>query len=981
MLSKALNILFLSLTFAPGILLGQNPNEAPSWLETDQWLKGEMELKSDYDTRNIAGGTVGDFDGDGHEDFLVSFTSNLEVCWNSSAGIGSMQPLLSAEDSEWGEIEWDAFSRTLWVERLYPNQIETYTFANRKLQPSNVFDRNAASIRMVPGIGTTVLDRASNSLRILDHNGGDNELIPKASIIADGLYFSTGEDERLILQNAETGTMGVSVFENQQWQPVTWWENTRRTTQWEFLRIDDGHMLVIGGTDKSIWCRQFFASKRPPIAWEVEWNTRDLEFWISMNEQTNELEFIGWNAVGSGMHCTSWELETGKLRSIGVLNEAEDMTLLLRPDLDGDGTLDILYPLPNLSEWYYYIPWGQKSRRLFHGGANDARRPNLIPVSTAWKPIIGDLSNTEEIWTHDGALLIKRDSTWIKTKPISSVPAPPISAPSDLSEEESCLLLQVPYLETGPDRRAAVAELVPNQWYHLVFQRDKYLNTEVWLDGVCLFKGKSADLRYKHNSIMFGTAYNRDYHSFGAASIDEFSVYGSLLSEEKIKSLGKGKTEKKPLYLTDHWDFETANFLGRYSNVGAQIIDNPSLAPGITGNAVSFDGIDDGLRVYTSIPKDKMAISCFFKLDESTALQLNDDEPHSLFTLYGLYNMSFTIYRGLKSDLLASAGEGPASSPQRFETTEVTFPPASHLVELGNKLIIIDASGTLYQEGALGWVPIKETGSAPSSIFGAPWSSGDALQLCDQKGLIHEWTAINGWNTIGTISMDAISQLIPSKGGAFVQDDREWNWIDPSNATALAPVDSVGTVRSIYWSPAGDKVQFGADNLLEWHPEKRKIPMKVVSDFYNPPSPWKRRVALSLLVLSIVTAIIHLTLGQRIRRKWNQHQIKKDTERLLLTLPEGLKQSLIQLTQQPNGQFDTNDLDTVLNAHPHDTDETRRARRSRFIRECNNWSDQQMAFQAIERTRDQYDRRRHIYALHPQILQLLSPDRTADDNR
>ena len=229
--------------------------------------------------------------------------------------------------------------------------------------------------------------------------------------------------------------------------------------------------------------------------------------------------------------------------------------------------------------------------------------------------------------------------------------------------------------------------------------------------------------------------------------------------------------------------------------------------------------------------------------------------------------------------------------------------------------------------------------------------------------------------------MDAISQLIPSKGGAFVQDDREWNWIDPSNATALAPVDSVGTVRSIYWSPAGDKVQFGADNLLEWHPEKRKIPMKVVSDFYNPPSPWKRRVALSLLVLSIVTAIIHLTLGQRIRRKWNQHQIKKDTERLLLTLPEGLKQSLIQLTQQPNGQFDTNDLDTVLNAHPHDTDETRRARRSRFIRECNNWSDQQMAFQAIGRTRDQYDRRRHIYALHPQILQLLSPDRTADDNR
>ena len=86
MLSKALNILFLSLTFAPGILLGQNPNEAPSWLETDQWLKGEMELKSDYDTRNIAGGTVGDFDGDGVAE-IASYRRNYIVLNDQTVGV------------------------------------------------------------------------------------------------------------------------------------------------------------------------------------------------------------------------------------------------------------------------------------------------------------------------------------------------------------------------------------------------------------------------------------------------------------------------------------------------------------------------------------------------------------------------------------------------------------------------------------------------------------------------------------------------------------------------------------------------------------------------------------------------------------------------------------------------------------------------------------------------------------------------------
>ena len=60
-----------------------------------------------------------------------------------------------------------------------------------------------------------------------------------------------------------------------------------------------------------------------------------------------------------------------------------------------------------------------------------------------------------------------------------------------------------------------------------------------------------------------------------------------------------------------------------------------------------------------------------------------------------------------------------------------------------------------------------------------------------------------------------------------------------------------------------------------------------------------------------------------------------------------------------------------------DTDETRRARRARLIKETNRWSQDALDLDVIVRKRDPKDRRRALYFIHPLLEASLEPSRPA----
>jgi hypothetical protein len=80
----------------------------------------------------------------------------------------------------------------------------------------------------------------------------------------------------------------------------------------------------------------------------------------------------------------------------------------------------------------------------------------------------------------------------------------------------------------------------------------------------------------------------------------------------------------------------------------------------------------------------------------------------------------------------------------------------------------------------------------------------------------------------------------------------------------------------------------------------------------------------------------------------------------------------------PLGRFagqevDVNQLDLLWGLDALFTDETRRSRRSRQIKEVNAWSREAWGGEALERTPDAEDRRRTLYRIHPRVADVFLP--------
>jgi hypothetical protein len=73
--------------------------------------------------------------------------------------------------------------------------------------------------------------------------------------------------------------------------------------------------------------------------------------------------------------------------------------------------------------------------------------------------------------------------------------------------------------------------------------------------------------------------------------------------------------------------------------------------------------------------------------------------------------------------------------------------------------------------------------------------------------------------------------------------------------------------------------------------------------------------------------------------------------------------------------LDTHELDLLLSDSSHESDETRRGRRSRFIREMNAWGQLTFKKDVVIRERDSHDRRRAVYLLDPSVMDMFNGDK------
>lgn len=947
------------------------------------WVHGIAELKNEYDTREIRGGTSGDFDADGREDFMVAMAVELDVCWNSETGLEGLLRLPSNAVSEWGKIAWDSTHRVLWAERHYPHAVEAYTFERRQLVLTASFDCNAASFRLMPGVGLTAMNRTTNELLMLEHTGKQTVLGREGIEPMDGMLLGPlANGGPLLVQQAGSGTLGLSYFKRGSWSETEWWSETKRSRQWEAQSMGDERTIVIGSTAESMWGHAVGGPGVDDIAWERPIVLLEVDYWMHVSPASNEVELFLWNTVSTGCVMRLLDAETGFIKATDVVDEVDGLQLVLRPDLDGDGRKDYIHPLPNLSQWKYYISWGQQTRRIFASTkAMTQAEASALPLTTHWQVAVSELEDVREVWTRKGELYVKHGSQWSVFIPQANDAILHRPLPND-EDEEKAFLLHIPYLEIERNDRgtAPLAAIDVDRWYHLVYQRDSKLNTEVWLDGKCLFKGKSKDLGYAHNRIIFGAGYGRNYTVFGGVSLDEFALFGKFLDEETIRSIARLDYNEEPLYLTDFWNFENSSFAGGFSKTPAQKISEPKRTPGVIGSGVTFDGIDDALRVFASISKEEMSVSCFFRVDPAGLQRALDGQAQqTLFALYGLYNIGICVYYEPLKGLLNMPEDAPLQSPVRYRMEDAGFPPQTQLVHMAGTDLLVDGTGMLFEDGDTGWVAVPARGQLPFTVDGVPWVEGACLYVADGHANIYNWSPSGGWISAGWLSNRDFEPVLSAKNGVFFQEASTWKWLDQMQKKSFEPADASGSVRSVTWALDGERIALDSDRYLAWNAANRERTLKGDNRFYQVTSRMALDVLHWMLRISLVAAAVYLVFRKRIRGWREEREQRASAEQLWSAVPAEIEQALRLLMQHPEGTFDTGELDEVLSPNPRDSDETRRARRSRFLRECNQWSESVLGVPIINRKRDQTDRRRSLYTIHPEIYRFATPNRDKSD--
>lgn len=927
-------------------------------IDQSRWMEFHMQLRDQGLRTDVLNGFTGDFNDDGYTDLMLATRRGIQVAWNSEEGLANFAEVL-VPLGELTEAQWDPKAKALWTHASYPDRIESWTFSAETLSKTNQFEGHPVSMRISPGLGLTTLGRQGQRLELLRIDGETETIIAESSQLQDAVLLEPCTRCRLlILQDDKRGNLGLAIWDGEQWNPTEWWPETGGTENWFVKEREDGSIATMGNGPSNIWLKSI--SQAGQVVAECEPSTpfARCQFWPILTDNPDVVEFVARRRVTYSVWHVQMDAHTGEVQRLTSLTEIDKLPFVLTPDLDRDGHAEILYPESDKAGWTCHTNWASGTRRLLwtvphQGSAQPLQSGHL---SQLWLDAMSPLDSLEECWTHRGSILTKQGGQWHRIQ--SRANQPPLNLGLSVpATGDSCFQLHVPYLDFANSPHPAwgprIAELTAREWQHLVFIRRKDLHTEVWLNGQCVFLGKSLEAGYLYNALLFGASFGTHYREFGAVSLDRVALSGRQWTPEDILQEFRQESVERDPYLTEQWNFEGFPFQSDLANSPMDAQDSPKQESGTFGYCATFDGTNDALRAFVPVPTEELTLSFFFRINVDRS-----NEPQSTVGLYGMHNTNFLAVWGDRSELASPRrGDSLLVTPTLTERSALGVPHDAHAFMFDGHLHFLSPSGGMFEEGVLGW---QETDAPPTdeAEFGAPWVSDGKVHSLDDRGFLWSWHPDQGWELLQNYAELAESQTIQTRHGLFVTQGNEWKWADADMKRIQSPFEELPSPSRIDWSFEGDLVTLGDGVALEWHSKRRQLAMAPAQVFYDPPSGSAWYWIIFLLAMSI---------GVAIWRGYARSKAHTKNEP-----PPEILANLLVLIEAKEAEFDTLGFDELLGNHEFQTDETRRARRSRFIRECNQWSEAQWGMTIVERQSDPQDRRRTIYVINPALKETMS---------
>lgn len=909
-------------------------------------------------TPSILNGLAGDFNGDGHVDVMMCRQRSMQVAWNSSAGLGAFETFMTTE-GQWTGAFWDEDLKVLWCTSRFPDQVEAWSLAEGVPKPLSVHAGHPRSARLSPAQGLTVLGRSGPSIELLDANGDAEVITPDGSRLEDAAFLKDNrQTDILIMQDAANGRVGYAARAESGWSDPTWWEQTERCENLQVHLLPEGGVQMMGLLPSGLCYQELDAHGEPTVHWQWPLKNPEVDFWLGTASDTT-ITFIQRSRITFSMLFITADRRDGTIIDAHALDELDRTPILLPADLDGDGRHEVIHCYPDGSDLKVHAHWMHSSGRLAWLGEDaSAGWSSPMMLDKLWLNALGDMDGVEEIWMHQGGLYFKRAGQWQCARPNPEAPSVPL--PQEQSPETGwCHQLVVPYLELpdGVPQWTGMAEVTPREWHHLVFIRERNLHTEIWLDGTCLFEGSSADNRYFYNALVMGSSYGTGHRQHAAVTLDRILLAGKTWTVEDILAEYELREPADPRAIADSWSFEEMPYRSDVTERDVEVVVAPRWTEGVTGKGVSFDGVDDAMRTYTAVPDD-ITLSFHFRLDDASRTELQ-----SLLSLYGMYNTSIAVKWAPRSKLLQSdSPDGTVRSPQRVVVGPSGWPDRSSPFVLNGMLHLLDSVGQVLEKGPLGWQPTGEP-FAGGVILGHPWIVDNTMHVLDDDGRVWNWTSDRDWDFAGRSDHGSFSRAIAGTEGAFLESPGHWTWLPAPLKSGYKPTGSAESLAALYWTPFGDFAQLGQDPARPWHPTLRTIPMEVLPAPFTPWPIWLKAF-IRLLILVPVLILVGWLVRSKSRPAAAMMDDVKRFPGTASDFPPLLSDFLHALMPFAGQAIETEQVDRLLKMGSDETDETRRARRAKFIRESNEWSQQEIGLDLISRERNPKDRRRTLYVIH-----------------
>ena len=950
--------LFLLLQFTPGWTQSATPSlSKPS----HSWWHSNLSLHNLPLSPAI--GAAGDFDADGHEDLVVSDKFGVYTAWNSAHGLSPWEKT-SLSSNRINQVFWDDVDQVLWVEYFSPGFIEARRWREGAWHIDASFEGSPQSISLSKGLGLVTLKRLGLELELLRSSGEHEILIHGADELTRAFYWEDVryETRTLVVQDKMSGRLGWIAYQGRSWSDIEWWNDTNITVQWQAdVRISstsDPVIQVLGTTQESLWFKSFDPIDGTELTnWQAQSSLGEVRFHQPRFSEPGRLEVITHNPMTYAARVCELDARTGEVRQMTALEELDVIPFVLNIDLNSDGIREWMYPVLRPASWSIVTDWSPLSQRWTWRNPHSSIR---IPrgeqgkLGQGWMDALEELGEVQEVWMHEGKILAKDSTRWwvLEGQPEADVGS---SLKEDSTTPRSHQLV-LPYLELGNlgtgDAIPGIAEIQPHQWHRVAFSRSEHNDTRVWLDGNLVFRGKSKDLNYLYNAVLIGAYFESHWITHGAVSVDNVVLSGSMWTDDEVKALHLNNRELGPARYTERWEFEDPTFKSERRKRETTAYSQPKLDVGIDGRCVTLDGVDDALRTFLAVPQQGVSLSFSFRFNEE-----KPSRPHTVATLYGMFNTWFNVV-WQPTDFLASSKDqtGVIATPSSCLTSKAPWPAQSSAFVLAETFMVIDSSNTIWQDGPLGWEPRISAPSDMGARRGEAWVSDGCMQLLDASNSMWQWCMDEGWTNLGSVRVQEDLTPTATAHGVLFASDSAWSmWSDPS-LPGITSDASDPSIVNVVCSPAGEKFRFSNDEVA--------MGSMPTLPFGNPTNPLRGPDQGRWMWLALLTLTLALIAWRRRLKAMSQApQPLNLPEELLLPL-----QSWIALGGLP---LDTQGLDNLLSDAPFETEETRRGRRSRFVREMNVLGAKHGKQDFIHRKKDPHDRRRVVYELDAKLASLL----------